>query len=385
MFRSAYTVFFLTLILPFPSFAGDSKALSCDQTFRRLGPKPVLVTGGTGLVGNNVVRELLARGVPVRALVRNHDPRIFAGLDVDKVSGDLRDIENIPHLLDGVSGVIHSAAIVHIGWRKLKEMTEVNVDATQKLGELARQKGLRFVQVSSVDALGLNKNREPADESTKRVGKDLNSYVFTKQKSEAVIRDLVENGLDATIVNPSFMLGPWDWAPSSGRMLLQVGQKFTPLAIAGGMTLADVRDVSKGILAAFERGKTGENYILGGYYIEYLKAWQKFSKMGNSMAPIRKLPPWVANSFGRVGDLIGLATGEGDLNSAATRMGNQYHYHSSKKAKRELGYENRPIDDTISDAWNWFRHNGYLRKDVVQGVDIPAASEQMNIKFGSSQ
>jgi dihydroflavonol-4-reductase len=322
---------------------------------------PVLVTGATGLVGNNVVRALLDQGQAVRVLVRESgDPRPLAGLTVEIAPGDVRDAASVQRACAGVSAVIHAAAIVHIGWSGREQQRAVNVEGTRHVAAAARQVAARLVHVSSVDALGLGRRGQPADEDAPRGGEILCPYVVTKRDAEQVVQEQVAQGLDAVIVNPGFLLGPWDWKPSSGRMLLQIACKFAPLAPTGGGTLCDIRDVTRGILAALERGQRGRNYVLGGHNLTYQAMWQLFADVTGGKPPWFRAGPLMRVLGGRGGDLWGKLTGrEPDLNSAAVAMSSQFHYYSSARAQAELGYQLRPARETVEAAWQWFQDHGY--------------------------
>ena len=217
-----------------------------------------------------------------------------------------------------------------------------------------------MVHVSSVDALGLGSEDEPANEDSPIVGKIPCGYVITKREAEVALEEYIKRGLEAPIVNPGFMLGPWDWKPSSGRMLLAVGKTFTPLVPNGGVSACDVRDVCDGILLALDKGESGRRYILAGENLSLFHFWKRMARISGGGAPYArggKMLPWVA---GCMGDLWAKVTGkEGDVNSASVRCANQFHYYSSTRAKQELGYKNRPLDETIADAWQWFQDHGY--------------------------
>ena len=324
-----------------------------------------LVTGATGLVGNNVVRQLLGRNIDVRVLVRAESPvgdKALTGLAVDCISGGLGDEAALDRALDGVSCVIHSAAFVHCGWRHGAEMREVNVEGTRRLARAARRAGARLVYVSSVDAIGLRADGRPADEETPPGGMPECPYVVTKRESEVALRGEIDRGLDATIVNPVFMLGPWDWKPSSGRMLLEVGAGKGLFAPPGSNDFVDVRDVAAGILAAAERGQTGRRYILGGQRFSYLEAWRVMARVTGRMQPLGIAPRPFVHLAGWCGDLTAVFRNrEPAVNSAATGMSMLDHNFSCQRATEELGYRFRPLDDTVQDAWNWFMARGYSK------------------------
>jgi len=322
-----------------------------------------LVTGGTGLVGNNVVRLLLERGSSVRVLARStSDPRPLADLPVEIELGDVRDAASVRRAMHGVDRVIHSAAYVHIGWSGLDTAQAINVEGTRNVAQAARAAGVRMVHISSVDALGLRQGPEPDDEETPPEGGVLCPYVVTKRRAERVVLDEVEAGLDATIVNPAFMLGPWDWKPSSGRMLLHVAKGWALLAPLGSNNYCDVRDVAAGVLAAAERGQRGRRYILGGERWTYFQAWRIMAEVTGARRPRLPAGPMMRVIGGGLGDLWTRVAGrEPDVNSAATRISAQRRNFTSRRAEAELGYRSRSLREAAESAWQWFQEQGYDR------------------------
>lgn len=324
----------------------------------------ILVTGATGFLGNHLVRLLVDRGERVRVLVRpGADPRPLTGLDVEVVEGDVCDVDSANRACDGATRVIHAAAMVRIGWAGLEAMREVNVTGTHLIAQAARRTGARLIHVSSVDALGLGSPGSPADEATPRGGKIPCPYVVTKIEAESVVGEEIDRGLDAVVVNPGFLLGPRDWKPSSGRMLVEVGSGAPLLAPAGGCSVADVRDVSAAILNALDRVEVRGPFILAGENVSYLELWRLFAKVSGRRGPVGKLGPVLRWGLGRGGDLFGRLTGEEPvINSAALAMSSLGHYYSSAKARSELEYRNRPLEETVVEAWQWFSDHGYLAR-----------------------
>ena len=322
-----------------------------------------LVTGGTGLVGNNVIRLLTAQGRRVRTLVRRRSGgREFDGVAVDRTHGDVTDGEAVQRAVNGCRVVIHSAAMVHVGWRRLAEMRRVNVEGTRLVAEAARREGARLVHVSSVNALGLTGDQTPADEETPFGNTVECPYVVTKREAEEVVLDEVSRGLDAVILNPVFMLGPWDWKPSSGRMLLEVAAGRGLLAPPGSQHFGDSRDVAAGIVAAITRGRPGRRYILGGHHLRFIEAWTLFAEVSGRRPPRGEAPLRVVRFAGRMGDLIAGCIGrEGPLNSAAASMSLLCQHYSSDRARAELGYTIRPLEETVEHAWRWFVDNGFAK------------------------
>lgn len=320
-----------------------------------------VVTGATGLVGNNVVRLLVRRGLSVRAVVRSAG-RSLDGLHMQVATAALSDDHALERAVDGASVVVHAAAMVHCGWRHFDDMHAANVEGARRVARAARRVGARLVHVSSVDAIGLTRDGSPADEETPPGGMPECPYVVTKRDAERAVLAEVEHGLDAVIVNPVYMIGPWDWKPSSGRMLLEVGAGKGLFAPPGANDFVDVRDVVAGILAAAERGISGRRYILGGHALSYLDAWRIFARAAGRMQPLGVAPRAAVRVAGWVGDLASLfVSHELPVNSAAATMSMLPHNFSSARAIAELGYSFRPFETTVADAWGWFVDHGYAR------------------------
>lgn len=324
---------------------------------------PVLVTGATGLLGNNVVRQLLQRGYRVRALVReSSDPRPLADLDVEIFQGDIRDADTVRRACHETCGVIHAAAYVQLGRGQLDLHRAINVEGTRHVAQAARGAGVRMIHVSSVDALGAGSVRKPADEDTPLTPPAPCAYAITKREAEQVVLNSVKRGLDAVIVNPGFMLGPWDWKPSSGQMLLEVATGLAVFAPHGCFSVCDVRDVAAGVVVAMQRAQRGRRYIMAGDSMTYFKAWQLFAEVSGVRQPWASVGPAMLWFAGKVGDLQTRLTGrEPYVNSGAIALARRPKCYSSRRAAMELGYQTRPFRQTVQDAWRWFENHGFAR------------------------
>src|SRR5262245_18586397 len=238
-----------------------------------------LVTGATGLLGNNIVRQLVAAGESVRVLARaTSDPRPLDGLAVERVAGDVRDPAATALACRDVDVIVHSAGHVHLGWKQLDQHRAINVEGARNVAAAARAANVRLIHVSAINALGLGCLDEPANEESALPGIVECPYVVTKREAERVVMAEVDRGLDAVIVNPGCMFGPWDWKPSSGKMLLAV-TKFAPIYPLGAVSFCDARDVAAGVVAAAIRGTRGRQYILGGHNLSYLDAWRQMARL----------------------------------------------------------------------------------------------------------
>jgi dihydroflavonol-4-reductase len=327
-------------------------------------PKPLtLVTGATGLLGNNVARMLIERDCSVRVFAQeSSDPRPLEGLDVEIVRGDLRNADDVRKACEGVDRVVHSAGLVQIGRSRLDQHRAVNVEGTRHIAQAARENGAKLVHVSTCDLIDCQDPETPMDETAPWADAKGCAYAVSKREGEEVVQEQIQQGLDAVIVNPGYMLGPWDWKPSSGRMLLVVARSRGWFAPRGQISLCDVRDVADGILAAFTKGKVGARYFLCGSAMSYMEAWRLFAKVTGGRPPCITAGPLMLIIGGSAGDLWTRLTGREPLvNSAAVSSSWRSKNFSSERAKEELGYKNRPAEETVRDAWEWFQENGYAK------------------------
>jgi dihydroflavonol-4-reductase len=309
------------------------------------------VTGGTGLVGNNLVRLLVARGAQVRVLSRRAPRREFAGLDVEEVEGDITDAASVARVVDGAEVVVHAAALVDIRHGGRAEFEAVNVGGTAKLLE-AVGRAARVVHVSTVDALGLGEGGEAADEdSAPRDAEAGVPYVDTKRAADRLV---LGSDRDWVVVYPTYMLGPWDWRPSSGRMVLEIARGRGLLAPPGGNNFVHVGDVVQAIVTAAGRPRGGR-WILGNENLSYLEAWRQMAEVTGARAPLGRLPAWLAWCAVpplHLARALGLP--EGEVNAAAVAMSTLPHYFRADRARAELGLGTTPLRQAIADAWRWF-------------------------------
>lgn len=323
------------------------------------------VTGGTGLLGNCIVRELCNRQMQVRVLCRQPDvPEALADLPVEIVSGDLET--DLDAMVEGCDAVIHSAAFIHIGWQKLEQSRRVNVGGTERIVQACAKADAKLLHISTVDTLPAARSIDmPIDEGGSANGTEAGvdkvpcSYVISKMESQKLVEEATESGrIESVILNPGFMLGRYDWKPSSGRMMLEVAKAPLVVAPPGGCSVCDARDVAIGVVNALET-PSGQQFILAGENLPYQDFWQEILKTIGSKKKAFKLGPFAKHISVALDWFNKVARrAEGDLNSAAIKMGYLGHYYDSSKAERELGYVRRPLVETLQDAWNWLnRHS----------------------------
>lgn len=329
--------------------------------------KKVLITGATGLLGNNVLRQCLAQGIQAEVLVRTKsghraldDLYNQDGVPLVIHQGDISDIDSVRRAAKACTHIIHAAGDVHIGWQGLDRQRRINVIGSSNMAQVARENKQRLIHVSTVNALGLTGTETPANEDTPFGSLNIpNTYVTTKREADIAVSRWVEEGLEAIIVHPGFMLGPFDWKLSSGKMLVGLTRSYPLLSPRGGCSLCDARDVASGIIATLDKGQSGEHFILAGHNLSYLELWRSISEVTGSVRPLWRMDRFTMLTTALIGDIASKFTGkEGDVNSAVVRMSDQYHYYSSDKAARVLGYQFRQVRTIINDAWNWLKQNG---------------------------
>ena len=317
------------------------------------------VTGAGGHLGGNLVRALVARGDTVRALVRS-DERALAGLDVTVLRGDVRDRRALEALIDGSDIVFHLAAKVSIDPSERDEVLALNVGGARAVAQACRERGRRLVHFSSIHALTTQDG--PIDETRPLAESHAFPYDRSKARGERAVLEEVARGLDAVTVNPTGVVGPYDFKPShTGQMLLQLARRQLPTLVTGGFNWVDVRDVAAGAIAAAERGRAGERYLLSG-------AWRSVRELAEIACGMAKVkPPRFDVPVGVA--MLGVPFAAAYARVTSTRavytrpsLDALRHHKDVRhdKATRELGYLPRPLEETIQDSYAWFRGVGAL-------------------------
>lgn len=317
----------------------------------------IAVTGATGLLGNNVTRLALGRGIQVVAISRNStSAKSLEDLNLQKLDADITDFDSLDRIDGKLDAVIHSAAHIHIGWSQRQQGIQTNKNGTANAIRLAQKHQARLIHVSTVNTLAIGSADRIVDEQTPGDGQVPCTYVVSKRSAEQEVRQAIQQGGDAVIVYPGFMLGPWDWKPSSGRMIMDLRKGAPPLAPSGGCSICDPRDVADAILQAIAKAPGGSRYILAGENWTYFQLWREITKQFGARGPWTFLRRPGQIAAGSIGDLLGKLTGKEPLvNSAAIAMSSQYHWYSSQLAIDQLDYRIRPVDESIADAIDWMR------------------------------
>ncbi|MGB8275913.1 MAG: hopanoid-associated sugar epimerase [Alphaproteobacteria bacterium] len=327
----------------------------------------ILVTGGSGFVGSAVVRRLLSAGHEVRALTRpTSGTENLSGLAVEIVTGDLVEPRSLSAAVAGCGGVFHVAADYRLWVRDPARMYEANVTGTRNLMRAALAAGVsRIVYTSSVATLGIAAGGASADEETPSTLADMiGHYKRSKFLAEAAVRELVEQeGLAAVIVNPAAPVGPRDIKPTpTGRLIVDAAAGRIPAYVETGLNVVHVDDVAEGHLLAFERGRVGERYILGGTNMTLREILSEIAAITGGRAPRIKLPHAAVLPVAFAAEMLARVIPGLDpvATVAEVRMAKKRMFFSSDKARRDLGYSPRPARAALEDAVEWYRGHGYL-------------------------
>lgn len=321
-----------------------------------------LVTGAAGHVGANLVRELLARGRTVRVLVKT-DTRGFDGLPVERSSGDVTDPQSLESAFRDVSVCYHAAAFISVDGRDHKDLSRINIEGTRNVVEACRKVGARLVHFSSIHALSEFPLDQPVDEERPLAIEDgALPYSRTKAVGEKVVLDAVAQGLNAVIVNPTGIVGPHDYKLSHmGETVRDLAARRLPALIPGAYDFVDVRDVVAGAIAAEERGRTGERYIVSGHYVTVRELAESVHRVAGPRPPRMTCPMWLARMVAPPVTWFSLMAGvRPKFTSSSLAVLRSNGRTTCAKANRELGYEPRPLDETIATTVEWLRSAKFL-------------------------
>jgi len=318
------------------------------------------VTGATGFVGANLTRALLQDGHEVRALVRSSsDQRNLEGLNIVRVPGDLDNPQQLASQIAGADVVFHVAAHYSLWARDAESIYKANVVGTQNILQAARMAGVRrFVFTSSVSAIGVPRQGELANEETTTTVEALvGDYKRSKFLAEQAVHRAAAEGLDAVIVNPSTPLGAYDIKPTpTGDIILRFLEGRMPAYVDTGLNLIDVEDVARGHILAWQKGRTGERYILGNRNMTFKEMLDILSAITGRPAPRIAVPHAIPLAVAYVDEMI-LARWFGkkpQVSYTSVKMSRDAMYYDSTKAVRELGLPQSPVERAIEKAIAWF-------------------------------
>lgn len=324
----------------------------------------VVVTGATGHIGNVLVRDLIDRGYEVTSMVLNEkDGEVIKDLNTKIVYGDVRKIETLVKAFENAEMVFHLAGIIEIGSGNKKNVREVNVEGSKNVVAACKMAHVKkLVYTSSVHAIP---EKEGIISEVTEFSPKLVKGTYAKSKAEATNYILNSNSqdLEVIIVHPSGVIGPYEYIKSNmGQLIIDCANGRMKATLKGGYNFVDVRDVSNGIILAAEKGKPGECYILAGYSITIQELMAIIEKLTGKKAPKFVIARWFAFITGALSEIYYKIVHEKPLfTSYAVYTTGTNHNFSIEKAKKELGYTVRNIEETIQDTIEWYKKRGEIK------------------------
>ncbi len=328
----------------------------------------VVITGASGFIGSAVVRAVQARGAAVVAVVEpGGDDRNLKDIDAERAVLDIRDPAAVRAACEGARFVIHLAAVYRFWARDPRIFYDVNVGGTLNVLDAVQAAGCeRLVFTSTVGVLGLAKTRQgqPADETSRTdISHLFGHYKRSKFVAEHEVLRAGAGGLDVCLVLPTFPLGARDLRPTpTGKLVLDFLSGKMPGFVDTAMNVTHVDDLALGHLAALERGRRGQSYILGGENLSMRQILQILADYAGLPRPRLQIPRGLALSAGVASDLIEgrLLRREPRVPLEAARMSATRMIFSDERARTELGYVSRPAREAIEESARWFADHGYL-------------------------
>jgi dihydroflavonol-4-reductase len=327
----------------------------------------ILVTGASGFVGSAVAKCLLQAGHAVRALVRPTSSRMnLADPRLEIVAGDISDADSVARAIMGVRYLFHVAADYRLWARNPQDIVRTNVEGTRTVMRAAQRAGVeRIVYTSSVATLASRPDGAPSDETLQLAAANaVGAYKYSKVIAERLVEAMVaEQKLPAVIVNPSTPIGPGDVRPTpTGRIIVEAAAGRMPVYVDTGLNLVHVDDVAAGHVAALQKGRIGERYILGGQDVVLGDMLREIARRVGRPPPRLRLPRQLIFPIAYGAEAIAHFTGrEPFVTTTGLRLAKDRMFFTSAKAERELGYTARPYGEAIAEAIAWFRRHGYLK------------------------
>jgi dihydroflavonol-4-reductase len=325
----------------------------------------VAVTGATGHIGANLVRALINEGRSTRCLVHVNCQAVD-GLDIERFQGDVRDLESLCRAFQGADVVYHLAASISLSMADWPMLEAINVTGTRNVVEACLRTGVRrLVHFSSIHALVQEPLTIPVDESRPLVeSRHYPPYDRSKAAAEREVRRGMEKGLNAVIIYPTAIIGPYDYQLSYfGEALLAMAQRKLPALVTGGFDWVDVRDVVAGALLAEEKAPAGASYLLSGHWVSMCDIAAMVKEITGIATSRMVCPLWLARIGAPFIKVISQLNGKRPLYTSVSLRALKSNRHiSHERATRELGYEPRPFRETLVDTLRWFEENGQLTR-----------------------
>ncbi len=328
----------------------------------------IFITGADGILGNNLVRILLDSKRDIKIFIETgKKARYLEGLDIEKSWGSILNYEELKDAMNGCDVVIHAAAKTDTWPTRHESYWKINVEGTKNVIKAVKELGIsKLIHIGTANSFGTGDDTRFGNENKPyTAGKYRLDYIGTKYAAQIeVLKAVEEDDLNAVVMNPTFMIGPYDSKPSSGTMILAVYQGKIPGSPAGGRNFVYVGDVAQAIVEAIEKGEKGQCYILGHENLTYKEAFGKMAEALGVKAPKLNMPRWLTLAYGGIMSVsAAIFRFKPSVSYPMALISTEKHYYSSDKAVKELGMPQTPISDALSEAVKWFRDNNYIKNE----------------------
>lgn len=325
----------------------------------------ILITGADGMLGASVCREALSQGYSVRVMVLpNRNTTVLDGLPLEIMQGDLTQVSALEKAVEGCQAVINVAASTSIWPRRQKLIWDINYQGVKNLVNVSEKHKIeRFIQVGTANSFGHGDPSRPGDESHDFNGKAYNmDYVDSKYEAQKfLIQAYKTKGFPAIIINPTYMIGPYDSGPTSGRMILELYKGNLPGYSSGYKNFVYSKDVAVGIINALKLGSLGQCYIAGNENLSFEQFFRKACAVREIPFKLRRIPKGLIITVGFINSIgARLIRKSPKLGYHMAKQANMQQCYSPEKARREINLPSTPIEEAILDAVRWWEQNNYL-------------------------
>ncbi len=322
----------------------------------------IAITGTSGHVGANLCRALLAQGYEINALL-HEDDRAIRGLPLNVIKGNVTSLDSIEELVRGVDVVVHAAAYISVNQHNDQMVIDTNVNGTRNIIQKCKEhKVRRLIHFSSIHAFNSFPLTQPLDETRDLVINHTYIYDNTKAASERLVAEANDDNLETIILSPTSVIGPFDFKPSMvGRSLINIYKRKVPALIEGGYNFVDVRDLVNATINAITMGRPGQKYLLSGNWHSIAEFGDFIQKVSGVKRPWFICPIWLAKLSLPLAKLFLNEEIRLIFNKQTLEILESGHRNiSSEKARKELNFKSRSLEESITDSFRWFKENGYL-------------------------
>ncbi len=325
----------------------------------------VFITGANGMLGASVTREALAQGYQVKAqILPGSSTKVLDGLALEIVEGNILDTNFLDREMATCQFVINIAALTTIWPRRHESIHAVNLQGVKNIAAIAQKHGLqRMVQIGTANSFNHGTKEQPGDENQPYTGDQFKmDYMDSKYEAQCHLLDLHQKeNFPIIVLNPTFMIGPFDSGPTSGRMLLELYKNKLPGFAGGGKNFVYSKDVAVATVNALTKGREGQCYIVGNENLYFGEMFRKAAEVFEQPFRIKQFPGFVINIVGALNSVVARLTGKApQLSYSMAKMASVKQFYSPQKARTELGLPQTPIEHAIADCIDWYKVNGYL-------------------------